>query len=73
MSFKFSALFSVIIGKQLGLDWLVRSHSRISVGASRGPIWIVTKNQYLSSPLNPSLFGMTSKTMQYIVQNSTFV
>ena len=39
---KSSALFSVIIGKRLGLDWLVRSHSRISVGASRDPIWVVT-------------------------------
>ena len=40
--FKSSALFFVIIGKRLGLDWLVRSHSRISVGVSRGPIWVVT-------------------------------
>ena len=40
--FKSSALFYVIIGKRLGLDWLVRSHSRISVGARRDPIWIVT-------------------------------
>ena len=40
--FKSSALFSFIIGKRLGLDWLVSSHKRISVGASRGPIWVVT-------------------------------
>ena len=41
--FKSSALFSVIIGTRLGLDWLVRSHRRVSVGASRDPIWVVTK------------------------------
>ena len=40
--FKSSALFSIIIGKRLGLDWLVRSHSRISVGATRGSFWVVT-------------------------------
>ena len=27
----------------LRLDWLVRSHRRVSVGASRNPIWVVTK------------------------------
>ena len=36
--FKSSALFYVIIGKRLGLDWLVRSHRRVSVGASRDPV-----------------------------------
>ena len=41
--FKSSALLSVdIILKCEGLDWLVRSHRRVSVGASRGPIWVVT-------------------------------
>ena len=38
MSFKSSALISVYIElKCWGLDWLVRSHRRVSVGASRGP------------------------------------
>ena len=37
--FKSSALLSVdIILKCYGLDWLVRSHRRVSVGASRDPI-----------------------------------
>ena len=41
--FKSSALLSVdIILKCYGLDWLVHSHRRINVGASRGPIWVVT-------------------------------
>ena len=36
--FKSSALLSVdIILKCSGLDWLGRSHRRVSVGASRGP------------------------------------
>ena len=38
MSFKSSALYSVIWLKCWGLDWLVRSHSRISVGATRGSV-----------------------------------
>ena len=42
--FKSSALFFVIIVKRMGLDWLVRSHRRVSVGASRGPIWVVTNS-----------------------------
>ena len=29
--------------EMLGLDWLVLSHSRISVGATRDPFWVVTK------------------------------
>ena len=41
--FKSSALLSVdIILKCQGLDWLVRSHRRVSVGASLDPIWVVT-------------------------------
>ena len=43
MRFKSSALLSVIILRRWGLDWLVRSHRRINVGATRGPIWVVTK------------------------------
>ena len=40
--FKSSALFCVIILKCWVLYWLVRSHRRVSVGASRGSIWVVT-------------------------------
>ena len=37
MSFKSSALFFYLLCLKLwGLDWLVRSHRRVSVGASRG-------------------------------------
>ena len=43
MSFKSSALFFCLLClKCWGLDWLVRSHSRISVGATRGSIWVMT-------------------------------
>ena len=41
--FKSSALLYVDITlKCKGLDWLVRSHRRVSVGASRNPVLVVT-------------------------------
>ena len=41
--FKSSALLYVDITlKCKGLDWLVRSHRRVSVGASHGRFWVVT-------------------------------
>ena len=46
--FKSSALYFVHYayygGKCWGLDLLVRSHSRISVVATRGSFWVVTDN-----------------------------
>ena len=46
MSFKSSALYFVRYGlnngKCWGLDLLVRSHRRISVGAIHDPFWVVT-------------------------------
>ena len=42
MSFKSSALFSVLLlVNDWGLDWLVLSHRRISVGATRGSFWVL--------------------------------
>ena len=42
MSFKSSALFFCLLClKCWGLDLLVRSHSRISVGATRCSFWVV--------------------------------
>ena len=41
--FKSSALLYVDITlKCKGLDWLVRSHRRVSAGASHDLIWVVT-------------------------------
>ena len=41
--FKSSALFLCLLClKCWGLDWLVRSHRRVSVGATRGSFWVVT-------------------------------
>ena len=49
MSFKSSALYSVyIVLKCWGLDLLARSHSRISVGATRGSFWVVTNIDQLN-------------------------
>ena len=43
MSFKSSALFSILLlVNDWGLDWLVRSHRRISVGATHDTFWVVT-------------------------------
>ena len=41
MSFKSSLLYSVyIVLKCWGLDWLVPSHNRISVGSTHGSFWV---------------------------------
>ena len=51
MSFKSSALCLLWL-KCWGLDLLVRSHSRISVGATRGSFWVMThSNTNYSSSL----------------------
>ena len=43
MSFKSSALFSVLLlVNDWGLDWLVLSHRRISVGPTHDTFWVVT-------------------------------
>ena len=38
----FALLYVHITLKCEGLDWLVRSHRRINVGAAHGSIWVVT-------------------------------
>ena len=40
----------------LRLDWLVRSHRRVSVGACRNPVWVVTHKVLQSSFFWPILF-----------------
>ena len=42
MSLSLPHYIMLIMVESWGLDWLVRSHSRINVGATRDPFWVVT-------------------------------
>ena len=38
----FRIVFYLLCLKRWGLDWLVRSHRRVNVGATHDTIWVVT-------------------------------